>query len=165
MFSPWGCTPVARGSTTLLLSVTDHSVEGDGADLVDVQRPQLGAQLPPRPLDILGVGVAVGPRIGPAPPRPWMLRLGPTGGKGFRPARSAGGTAHVKQQLPVPAGTHATSRGARSTSSTSCSGPTDGGWMVFDASGTAPDNQEWVWWGARSYGRTEVFRAEAAAGC
>src|SRR3954466_976939 len=110
MFSPWGCTPVARGSTTLLLSVTDHSVEGDGADLVDVQRPQLGAQLPPRPLDILGVGVAVGPRIGPAPPRPWMLRLGPTGGKGFRPARSARGTAHVKQQLPVPAGTYAMRR-------------------------------------------------------
>jgi hypothetical protein len=61
MFSPWGCTPVARGSTTLLLSVANHSVEGDGADLVDVQRPQLGAQLPRQPLDILGVGVAVGP--------------------------------------------------------------------------------------------------------
>jgi hypothetical protein len=36
---------------------------------------------------------------------------------------------------------------------------------VFDASGIAPDNQEWVWWGARSYDRTEVFGAEAAAGC
>src|SRR3954454_10447504 len=109
MFSPWGCTPVARGSTTLLLSVTNHSVEGDGADLVDVQRPQLGAQLPP----------AAGhprrrrrcrARVGPAPPRPWMLRLGPKGGKGFRSARSARGTALVKQQLPVPAGTHAMRR-------------------------------------------------------
>src|SRR4051794_21598395 len=161
MFSPWGCTPVARGSTTLLLSVTDHSVEGDGADLVDVRssrncRPAAGHPRRRRRCRA---------RVGPAPPRPWMLRLGPTGGKGFRPARSARGTAHVKQQLPVPAGTHATSRGARSTSSTSCSGSTDGGWRVSDASGTAPDNQEWVWWGARSYGRTEVFGPEAATGC
>src|SRR3954469_4175536 len=39
-----------------------------------------------------------------------MLRLGPTGGKGFRSARSARGTELGKHQLPVPAGTHAMRR-------------------------------------------------------
>jgi hypothetical protein len=29
------------------------------------------------------------------------------------------------------------------------------GWMVFDATGTPPNDQEWAWWGPRSYGRTE----------
>ena len=67
MFSPWGLYPGrpwlddAPAQRHHPLGVTNHSVEGDGADLVDVQRPQLGAQLPPQPLDILGVGVAVGP--------------------------------------------------------------------------------------------------------
>jgi hypothetical protein len=31
------------------------------------------------------------------------------------------------------------------------------GWMVFDANGTPPNDQEWVWWGPRSYARTEQF--------
>jgi hypothetical protein len=54
------------------------------------------------------------------------------------------------------------------------------GWMVFDATGTPPNDQEWAWWGPRSYGRTEevevseefqardvtedVFRREGSAG-
>src|SRR3954462_15845183 len=110
MFSPWGCTPVARGSTTLLLSVTNHSVEGDGADLVDVQRPQLGALLTRPAAGHPRRRRRCRARVGPAPPRLSMLRLGPTPGKGFRPARSARATAHVKEQLPVPAGTHAMRR-------------------------------------------------------